>query len=1232
MKPVEIEFLMRDKLSDGMDKIGQGATSLGDKTEQASKRITDKIAEQRTVIQQVENDLKNLEKQYAHMAPGSSGKLEMIAEIRACKNVLDEEKAALAGVEQQMESSNGKQTTLRTQIRNLKDEMARMTEGTAEYADAMRRLGELQDQFGDISQQGRVMADDEKNIRATTDALTGLTGIMTAGVGAASLFGAQEEKLAQIQTKLQSVMAISMGIQQAANALNKDSYFRIVLLGQAKTMLTSANTRLAVSLGISNASAKALMATLTVGLTVAIGAAIYLWDKFSTAQAKAREENKKFGEAVSVSAKEVIVTFNKLKQQWDSLADNLKAKEEFILKNKDAFKSLGVEINNVYEAENLLVNNADAFVQSTMQKARAAAAMELASEKYQEAIKKQQEADAMPKGGGSQNKKWYGKLQEVTQLNAEGDAMIKNSIAHAEQGDKLLKDAGINSAKVLVEGSVAAIEALISQKRESLKKITDPKEYQKIQQEINAEEKKLRRITGAKNGDSSSKPTNNLAELEVKARQKIEDQNLVLMKEGYEKERQQAALNFAREKERITKEESDRMELYEKLRKTGVKVDPEQKVAIKVQAETQKIQAAQLYDADLFSIGDKEAKEMDAAFKQLLEPYRTFAQQRIDLELKYNSEIAQLRKAGASPESIQLAETAKSDALDELDASFAQKEVTFQAFLSQITNMSLEKLSEALDQAQRLLRESDDTSGQDSEKSATLRAKIKVLSDEIKFLRAENGLKTPDDSAKWKRNSSAIKSCKAEIDGMLSSMDGLDESTRSALQAASNIADGAINMIDGIKALGIGAAQSLSAVEKASVILAIVGAAVQIMTAIFSMASAAEERHQEALRQIASSKLAMQREYNLLLLQQNLLLKEASNVFGEEQIRKATNAIEQYRKALQLYDETIKGVDPSKLFAGKNQRVLKFIGIDLDKEKAEYEKGLKGLSDIQVKTGHKKTGFMGWGKGKDTYTGVLELYDDLIDGENRLNVERAKAILSTQQMSNENKALLQDLIVLQNQADEALESLRQYLQDTFGELGNGIMDSIVDAIQNDGVDAWKAFGDKGAEVLENLGKQLTYTLFFHKKFDALQKQLEDIYGSGKSEEEIARDSMDLLGNFYKNIGTDMQNAQAFMEGWQAEAKKQGFDLWKKNDSESQSAKSGGFQTLTQDQGTKLEGLFTSLQMHGASVDDKMDDLGDSLHEALEVLGAIAEHTAYCLFLKQIAEDIGAMKRDGIKAN
>ena len=95
--------------------------------------------------------------------------------------------------------------------------------------------------------------------------------------------------------KVQSLMAITIGLQQVAKTLNKDSYTQLVLVRKAKELLTVAETKFATALGISNVAAKALMATLTLGLSVAITAAIALISKFISKN----REAKKAQEAVS---------------------------------------------------------------------------------------------------------------------------------------------------------------------------------------------------------------------------------------------------------------------------------------------------------------------------------------------------------------------------------------------------------------------------------------------------------------------------------------------------------------------------------------------------------------------------------------------------------------------------------------------------------------------------------------------------------------------------------------------------------------------------------------------------------------------------------------------------------------------------------------------------------------------------------------------------------------------
>ena len=67
--------------------------------------------------------------------------------------------------------------------------------------------------------------------------------------------------------------------------------------------------------------------------------------------------------------------------------------------------------------------------------------------------------------------------------------------------------------------------------------------------------------------------------------------------------------------------------------------------------------------------------------------------------------------------------------------------------------------------------------------------------------------------------------------------------------------------------------------------------------------------------------------------------------------------------------------------------------------------------------------------------------------------------------------------------------------------------------------------------------------------------------------------------------------------------------------------------MSQEQGTKLEGLFTSLQDHAVSIDDKMTDMSVVMFDSFDTLNRIADNTS-CLM--GMAADINEMKRDGIK--
>lgn len=866
--------------------------------------------------------------------------------------------------------------------------------------------------------------------------------------------------------------------------------------------------------------------------------------------------------------------------------------------------------------------------------------------------------------GGSRFNQYGSDAAEIEYRKALGeqkkirDEALADAEFYQNSIQRIQEESGINH---VVEGSVKDLENTISLKRKALKDITNKSDYEAALAEIKVYEDKLEAITGGKKktgktGDSDKSKAQSLeklSDMELAARQRVEEQVVELMKEGYDKQRAEAELNFRKEKQRIDKEEQERLALYDKLKASGAKVSPADRLTITAQAATQRVQAAQLLDNQLAEIDKKEEEDNRKKLEKLLGQYQDYAAQREAIERKYNEDIAALRSqlGGGSDEqinrAIQVAEVSKQKDLSRVDAAEASEAFKDNDFLKRLfgdySSMSFKALQDLIAQA-RQLREYLSGNGSaegitfisqedlaNIEKSPADLDKLRKALD--KLLKAGSG----SSSNKWEGIFKTFEKGLAKLKGAKDFndiSDAIGSISGAASSAAGELSDMFEAMGDTQTADAIGGVQQvLGAVSNIGQgfakggIIGGIGAAIGEAANFIGQAFAAEARHQEALKEIERAKLDFQRQYNLALLEQNLLLEKATSVFGERQVEKAINAIDVFRQAYaQLKQEmagsAAKGAEYAAM-AGSNIDRFFYQGRLSDAAEA-YRQGLGGLWDAQIVTGHKKTGLFGWGKGKDLYSSILEVYPELIDANGELDTTMLQTILDTRKMSDETRAYLENLIELKDAMDEAEEALEDYLQQTFGSLGDGILDSITTALAEGG-SALENFADEAASVLENLGEQIAYSLFFADKFDELESQLKDVYGGEGSPEDIANEAMEVIGNFYDGIGSDMSAAQAWLEAWREKAEEMGFDLWQGGTS--QSGKAGAFTTMTQDQGTKLEGLFTSGQIHWASIDEKMDNAVSGLGGCLDVLGRIATNTSALPLMLALLQ---SFQRDGLK--
>lgn len=163
----------------------------------------------------------------------------LLNELRDQSNALEDVATKIEIERANVEKAANAHTSLRTKIREVREQMADLRangidENSAAYKSLVNELGRLQDIQGDIQAQGSIMANDENQFAGMLSGLQGVIGGFTAAQGAVALFAGENESLQKIMLKVQSLMSITMGLQQVAQTLNKDSAFSLVTLNNAK--------------------------------------------------------------------------------------------------------------------------------------------------------------------------------------------------------------------------------------------------------------------------------------------------------------------------------------------------------------------------------------------------------------------------------------------------------------------------------------------------------------------------------------------------------------------------------------------------------------------------------------------------------------------------------------------------------------------------------------------------------------------------------------------------------------------------------------------------------------------------------------------------------------------------------------------------------------------------------------------------------------------------------------
>jgi len=529
------------KIQGLVDSTVKGSTKMDESFNRIKDEFKKAFGQIDTVIDTNIAEIKKLEAEYAKLSSESgkafqSGRDDDYRRIKARQEALKGEistrkqlvseasksNTELASLEDKVtakvKANAGTQKQLRTQLMLAREELARMEaagqRGTAAYEKLQVATAKMTDQMRDATAQANILANDQRGFQGIIQGLGGVSGAMSAAAGAYGLFAGENENLQKIMTKVQSLMAITIGLQQISQTLNKDSAFMLVtvnglkkwwneitgksvIVETAEAVATKAATAAkkgqtgeivkgtAATAGNTAATTAGIVATKglaggfkAVGLAIksipgigwliaGITAIIAAFTLLNKKQKEAREEQEKFNKSIAEIALEPIAKINELSSSYSRLGTSMKEKEKFIKDNQKAFNDLGASVKTVADAENLLIKNKDAFIRAQIAKAKATVVKDESKDLIMLQIKAESKLDELRTKYKDYERKettdkyalepWEEEIKraELEVLIAETGLKARFGLAeeYSEKAKKILEEAGIKFASETKTGT-----------------------------------------------------------------------------------------------------------------------------------------------------------------------------------------------------------------------------------------------------------------------------------------------------------------------------------------------------------------------------------------------------------------------------------------------------------------------------------------------------------------------------------------------------------------------------------------------------------------------------------------------------------------------------------------------------------------------------------------------------------------------------------------------------------
>ena len=973
---------------------------------------------------------------------------------------------------------------------------------------------------------------------------------------------------------------------------------------------------------------------------------------------------------------DTIVTVRKLSDEWAALGGNLKEQQKFIEDNKDEFNKLGVSVSNVNDAENLLVSSTPEFLEAMRLRAEASAASKLAAEEYEKALIKERELESIEETKTSFIPKTYGfqgavtEWQTVTYANPEYTETNNEAKTARETAD-----AYYDKAKALELAAAAKLkEAHITEVDEE-----DDDDYKSsrilTEKEFNDRLLELRRQNQQDNIDLQADGTKKkLAQIEHDYNvRKAEIERLEADFKAFNKDKglgnvltteQQNEINRANENNTLAREQqiqevydAEREAMREYLKEYGT--FQQQKLAIAEEYAERILQAERAGDTgEANRLRRQQASEIQAAeianikaeidwqgifgglgglleeqLKPTLEKLKQYAgsddfreaslqdQQIVydliaDLEARTTgglhkemfSNIA--RDMKAYQQSLRELNTAKERERETADALVAAQERLRQAQergnATEITQAEDEvaaaqtAFNEATENVQTFSSANKDAAEELRKSSNNATTSLQGLSEGLQGLRSGSlagigaGLgKLGDVTKNLSGTLGTVDQTLAKtfgstgdpigmiVSAILSLLDILKDGIGGLLSDIINLVFEAINGI-------------LEDILSGGIITKVGGALVDGIAGLFdtiTFGGFSSWIDDGNAKEVAET-------INRLTARNEALQTSIEDLTDEIVSSKGTISVNAYRKAIEYQKEN-------------NQNYL-----DIAKAQAGYHGSHHswnyywgGFSKEQIADFSNQIGRNWDGSIWNLTPEEMKLL--------RGNVDMWTQIQSTGN-GNYGGRLTERLDDYIDQAGKLEELTNQLYEGLTAISFDGVYDSFVDSLMNMKYSA----KDAAEDISEYFMRAMLSNKIGELYADKLEEWWQDF---GKAMEDGTLDKKEreeLLNRYlgYIDEAAQLRDDIAATTGYTGDG------------GSTQSGKSGAFsQSITYDQGAKLEGLFTSGQMHWASIDDRMENVSDKMNTAENHLAKIEENTGNCVKeLKEIKDEVKKQNRDGVK--